>query len=74
MGTEAKRPTMDVGESMQQASAAARRGDVTALEQELARLGELRSDQLETVAASLRRLAACVRAHPSFGRRATEGV
>lgn len=57
---------VDVGESMRRATAAARRGDLVRLERELARLNKVGSEQVGTLATTLRRLAACVRAHPSY--------
>lgn len=69
MGAEMDEARVDVGEAIRRATTAARRGDIDALETELARLKDIGSEQVGTLAITLRRLAACVRAHPSFGRR-----
>lgn len=59
---------MDLGIAMGSAVAAARRGDLEALEIELSNLRRLQTDNVITLGARLRTMARCVRSHPSFAR------
>lgn len=63
--------TMDLSGSIGQAVEAARRGDVRALEAELARLNTLSSESVGGLGVRLRAMARCVQDHPSFSREAT---
>lgn len=60
--------TMDLSASIGQAVEAARRGDVGALETELARLNTLSSDSVGGLGMRLRAMARSVQDHPSFSR------
>ena len=59
--------TMDLSAALQNAVDAARRGDVRALESELAKLRRLPGGSVEGIGARLRAMARSVRSHPAFG-------
>jgi hypothetical protein len=58
--------TMDLSASIGQAVDAARRGDLVALEAELARLRRLNADSVGEMGTRLRTMARCVQDHPAF--------
>ncbi len=58
--------TMDLSASIGDAVQAARRGDVDALERELARLHTLNADSVGGLGTRLRAMARSVQSHPSY--------
>ena len=58
--------TMDLSASIGQAVEAARRGDLDALEAELARLRRLNTDSVGEMGTRLRAMARSVQAHPAY--------
>jgi len=61
---------MDLGDSLGKAVAAARRGDVDALEVELTRLRSMPAESIGSIGTRLHAMARAVRAHPSFSANA----
>jgi hypothetical protein len=60
---------MDLGATLRDAVQAAQRGDVDALELELALLRHLDSHKVGEIGTRLRTMARCVQAHPAFKAR-----